>query len=282
VLISGASTGIGEATALRLAGSGYTVYAGVRKESDGNALAAKSNANLRPVLLDVTDAASIDAALEMVSGEVGERGLVGLVNNAGISGGAPLEFADLADVRRMFEVNVFGLLALTQAFMPLIRRGHGRVVCTGSIGGRIGAPFVGSYGASKAAVSSLCDSLRVEVRPWGIQVVLVEPGSIATPIWEKGLTAFDAKVAEMPPEMTRLYGGVIETLRKRTMETAARGIPPARVADVVHRALTANRPRTRYLVGRDARVQAAVRRLPDRARDALISRLLSIPSAPPS
>ncbi|MFY9616104.1 MAG: SDR family oxidoreductase [Candidatus Dormiibacterota bacterium] len=277
VVITGASTGIGEATATRLAASGYQVFAGVRKEADAEMLRSQSLPSLVPIILDVTDRETIDAAYEQVREAVGNRGIVGLFNNAGVSWGGPLEFQDMAEIRELFDTNVIGLLEVTQVFMPLIRRGHGRVICTGSIGGRITSPFVGIYSASKAAVASLCHALRLELRPWGIKVICVEPGSIATPIWEKGLDAFDKALAAMPDKAREYYGDMIEPLRKLTMMQAERGIPPSKVAEVVERALTAAHPQPRYLVGNDARAMSALGHLPDRARDAVLARFIGIP-----
>jgi NAD(P)-dependent dehydrogenase (short-subunit alcohol dehydrogenase family) len=276
VVVTGASTGIGRATALRLDGAGMRVFAGVRKEQDAESLRRESP-RITPLLLDVTDAAALQRAVQSVEAEVGGAGLAGLVNNAGISGGAPTEFVSIDDVRRIFEVNVVGVVATTQAFLPLIRRGHGRVVCIGSIGGRFPSPFLAAYSASKAAVAALCDSLRGELRPWGIHVALVEPGSIRTAIWDKGHSELEANLAAWPPAAMELYGEVIPRVRRISEQTAARAIPPDRVAKVVQHALTASRPRTRYLVGIDARAQAIARRIPDRPRDAIVARVIGAP-----
>jgi NAD(P)-dependent dehydrogenase (short-subunit alcohol dehydrogenase family) len=277
VVITGASTGIGEATALRLAAGGYQVFAGVRKQADAERLGSQSLPNLVPIIIDVTDSETIEAAYKEVEGVVGEKGIVGLFNNAGVSWGGPLEFQDMAEIRALFDANVFGVLQVTQVFMPLVRRGHGRIICTGSIGGRITSPFVGIYSASKAAVASLCHALRLELRPWGIEVICIEPGSIATPIWDKGLDAFDKALAKMPEKASEYYGDMIEPLRKLTRMQGERGIPPSRVAEVVERALTAAHPQPRYLVGNDARAMSLLGRMPDRARDAVLARFIGIP-----
>lgn len=276
VVITGASTGIGEATAIKLAMSGFRVFAGVRKDADGDRLKSESLPLLRPLKIDVASSDSIASAFAEVDAAVGGEGLAGLVNNAGITGGGPLEFTPMDEIRQMFEVNVFGLIATTQAFMPLVRRGHGRVVCTGSISGRTAVPFVAPYSMTKAAVQSMCHALRVELKPWGIHVICVEPGSIATPIWDKGLSEFDARAAALPPQAQQYYGDLLPKLRALTERTAAMGIPPSRVADVVFDALTKKRPRTRYLVGLDSRAQSALGRMPDRVRDAALSRLIGI------
>jgi NAD(P)-dependent dehydrogenase (short-subunit alcohol dehydrogenase family) len=276
VVVTGASTGIGRAIALRLAGAGMRVFAGVRKPEDAESLRGESS-QITPLLLDVTDAASLQAAVRTVEEHVGAAGIGGLVNNAGISGGSPTEFMSLDELRRMLEVNVVGIVATTQAFLPLIRMGRGRIVCIGSIGGRLAVPFLGAYSMTKAAVSALCDSLRGELRPWGIHVALVEPGSIRTPIWEKGLRELDQRMGQWPAAALDLYGDAIPRMRAITEKTASRAIAPDAVAKVVEHALTASRPRTRYVVGADAKMQALVRRVPDRARDAMIARTIGMP-----
>ena len=277
VVISGASTGIGEATATRLATKGFRVFAGVRKDSDAEKLRSQSLPNLVPIKLDVTDRETIDAAYAEIRDAVGNAGIVGLFNNAGVSWGGPLEFEDMAEIRELFDTNVFGVLEMTQAFMPLVRRGHGRIICTGSIGGRVASPFVGIYSASKAAVQSLCQSLRLELRPWGIKVICIEPGSIATPIWEKGMDKFAAEIAKMPDQARDYYGPLVPKLQALTEQQAKRAIPPSKVAAVVEHALTTAHPRPRYLVGNDAYAMSTLERIPDRARDALMARVIGIP-----
>lgn len=278
VVITGASTGIGRACAVRLDRMGWQVFAGVRKPADGEALRAKASARLTPIEIDVTDAASIARAAERVAAATGAAGLAGLVNNAGISVAGPLEVLPLDEFRRQLEVNVTGQLAVTQAFMPLIRQAQGRIVFMGSVSGRLATPFVGAYSASKFALEAVADALRMELRPWEIEVSIVEPGSIATPIWEKGQAAADDLEATIGQQAHELYDAAITAVRKAARETGDRGIPADRVAKVVAHALAAKRPKTRYLVGRDARVQAIGRSLvPDRLRDRLISRFLGLP-----
>ena len=276
IVVTGASTGIGRATALRLDSAGFRVFAGVRREQDADSLRSE-RPGITPLLLDVTDTASISAAAATVDAAVGSSGLHGLVNNAGISGGAPVEFTTMAELRRILDVNVVGLVAATQAFLPLLRRARGRVVLIGSIGGRFAVPFLGAYSMSKAAVSALSDSLRGELRPWGIQVALIEPGSIKTPIWDKGLSGLDAQMAAWPKQAMELYGDVIPRMRRITEQTASRAIPPDRVARAVEHALTSSRARTRYVVGTDAKAQAMIRRLPDRVRDAMVAKMIGTP-----
>ena len=280
VLVTGASSGIGQACALRLDASGMRVFAGVRRQADADALAARASARLTPLLLDVTDTDSIAAAAATVSSEVGAHGLDGLVNNAGVSGGDPVEFADLDAVRDMLEVNLVGPMAVTKAFLPRIRNARGRVVCVGSIGGRYAVPFLSAYSASKAGVAAFCDSLRVELAPWGIRVVLIEPGAVATAIWGKGRATLEERSALLPAAATALYGGAVEAMRRVTERVERAAVSPDRVARVVERALTTAHPRTRYLVGVDARVQATVRRLPAPVRDTLLVRAMGLPRVP--
>ena len=268
VVISGASTGIGEACALRLDQMGFRVFAGVRKKADGTALQQKTVNGLTPLYLDVTEADSIAAAAETVQKAVGQAGLAGLVNNAGVAMGGPLEFVAIDDVRWQLEVNVIGQVAVTQAFMALLRQGRGRVVNMGSVAGQSASPFLGPYAASKFALEALTDSLRLELSPWGVQVSIVQPGEIATPIWRKGADQLDQIVAKYPPQAHDLYGPIIAMMRK--MLTNAGGIPADEVAKVVVHALTASRPKTRYLVGKDAKIRAWLERLPDRWRDRVI------------
>lgn len=268
VLVSGASTGIGRACVLELAGRGVRVFAGIRRSEDGDDLRAAGGDHVVPVLLDVTDAAAIAAAVEEIAAANGGRALSGLVNNAGIVVAGPLEFLPLDAWRRSFEANVVGLLALTQACLPLLRSGGGRIVNMSSISGRFASPLLGPYAASKFAVEALSDALRRELAPWGIPVALIQPGAVATPIWAKSSAAAQALLEGLPAEAHAYYGADIERSKGHALRAARTGIPAAAVALVVHEALTAARPRTRYLVGRDARIGAFMARwLPDRVLD---------------
>lgn len=270
VVVTGASKGIGAAVVRRLARDGYRVVAGVRREEDAAALRDELGERAVPALLDVTDPEAVAATADLVGREVGERGLAGLVNNAGIAVAAPLEFLPPEELRRQLDVNVVGQHAVTKALLPLLRRGHGRIVNVGSIGGRIASPMTGPYHASKFALRGLTDSLRLELAPWGIEVVLVEPGAVATPIWETSIAAADRLQQALPPEVAKLYGRVAARARAGARYNAAHGMPAEKVAAVVAQALTARRPRARYLVGRDAHIAAMVARLPDRLRDRLV------------
>jgi len=192
VLVTGASSGIGKECALRLASSGFRVFAGVRKDQDGERLKAEASGSVTPVLLDVTDSASIARAAQSVSRALDADSLHGLVNNAGIAVAGPLEMLPLDALRRQLDVNVIGQIAVTQAFLPMLRAAHGRVIIMGSILGRLALPFVGAYSAAKFALEALAESLGMEVRPFGVSVSIIEPGNIATPIWNKSKsTAMD-------------------------------------------------------------------------------------------
>jgi NAD(P)-dependent dehydrogenase (short-subunit alcohol dehydrogenase family) len=270
VLVTGASTGIGEATALHLKELGFDTVAAVRKDSDAERLGSQG---LRTVKLDVTDAATIAAA----RAALGDGPLAGLVNNAGIAVAAPLEFLPLDQLRHQLEVNVVGQVAVTQQFLPALRAARGRIVNVSSIGGRVALPLVSPYNASKFALEAISDSLRRELRPHGVDVIVIEPGGVKTPIWGKGNATADEIQQGMPPEAERLYGAMVAALRKETAKIESeRGIEPREVAEAIGRALTAKRPRTRYLVGTDAKVRAALATvMPDRVMDRAILRQLS-------
>jgi NAD(P)-dependent dehydrogenase (short-subunit alcohol dehydrogenase family) len=274
VVITGASTGIGRASALRLARSGFDVYAGVRKEADAERLRSDG---VTPLMVDITDETSIAAARERVAVDVGERGLAGLVNNAGAAFPGPIEYIPLDDLRRQFEVNTIGQVAVTQAFLPLVRRATGRVVFIGSVGGRVALPFIGPYAGSKSAVSSLADSLRQELARWGIWVAVVEPGNVATPIWDKGDRGTREAIEKLPPEGRERYAGALESGTDTAVKMGRKGADPDKVARVVEHALTARRPRARYLVGADAYAQVALSRLlPERLFGRLVARQMGL------
>jgi NAD(P)-dependent dehydrogenase (short-subunit alcohol dehydrogenase family) len=277
-VVTGASTGIGRATALRLARAGHEVFAGVRRDADAESLRAEGLAGVRPVRLDVTDAASIRSAAEEVTGAVQGRGLAGLVNNAGVTTGGPLEYVDLAELRRVLEVNTIGPVAVTQAFLPLVRAGRGRIVLVTSIGGIFAAPIIGPYAASKHALEAIGDALRVELRPWGIGVSIVEPGAVATEIFAKSRTLADEIIAGIGPEARERYEAAARAVVDRFNGFERSAIPADRVAERIEHALLARRPRARYLVGADARVLAFLSRIvPTPWRDALVERVFGLP-----
>lgn len=271
VLITGASKGIGRTTALHLDAIGFHVFAGVRRDADAAALRQDGSARLRPVTLDVTDPASVAAALAAVERDA-PQGLAGLVNNAGIVVAGPLEFLPLEQFRLQLEVNLVGVLAVTQAALPLVRRATGRIVNVSSINGRLTTPFAGAYAASKFGLEALSDALRMELRRWRIAVSVIQPGAIRTPIWETSTRRAIGIAERLPPRARELYGGVFRRLEERAGRPPDRAIPPERVARVIARALTARRPKTRYLVGLDARVGALLAALlPDRLRDRMMT-----------
>jgi NAD(P)-dependent dehydrogenase (short-subunit alcohol dehydrogenase family) len=269
VLVTGASSGIGEATALHLRELGFDAVAAVRKDEDAERLAGRG---LRTLKLDVTDADSIAAARD----ELGDGPLAGLVNNAGIAVAAPLEFLPLDQLRHQLEVNLIGQLAVTQRFLPALRAARGRIVNVSSIGGRVALPLVGAYHASKFALEAVSDTLRRELLSQGVDVIVIEPGGVKTPIWSKGDELATELTADLPPEGRRLYGNLIAAIRKQTAKIATEtGIEPRVVAEAIGHALTARRPRARYLVGRDAKLRApAAAVLPDRVMDRIVARTL--------
>jgi NAD(P)-dependent dehydrogenase (short-subunit alcohol dehydrogenase family) len=273
VLITGASTGIGQATALQLQNAGFRVFAGVRKPEDGDRLRAAGVTVVQP--LDVTKQEDIDAAVRAVEQGLNGSPLRGLVNNAGIGIGGPLEALDLDDFRRTIEVNTTSQLAVTKAFLPLLRKSKGRIVNMASIGGRVAQPFAGPYVASKFALEAVTDVLRCELLEWGIDVIAIEPGTIATPIWEKSSQEADKVLEKLTPEQRELYGKRLAKMSKVLERQNKRGAPPEKVAAAVEKALTASRPRTRYLIG-DAHVLLNLKRLlPARWLDRLLYRMTS-------
>jgi NAD(P)-dependent dehydrogenase (short-subunit alcohol dehydrogenase family) len=260
-LVTGASSGIGAACALRLAESGWRVFAGVRREGD-------APAGTEEILLDVTDTDQIAGAAERIAE------LDALVNNAGIAIAMPLEFLPLDELRRQLDVNVTGQIAVTQAFLPQLRRSRGRIVFVGSIAGRSALPFLGAYAASKHALEAIADTLRIELGPFGIMVSIVEPGTIKTPIWTKSAALADSLAAAAPPELGELYGERIAAFGRVARERGEKGASADAVARAVEDLLTQQRPNTRRLVGRDAKLRSSVERLPDRVRDSVYERVL--------
>jgi NAD(P)-dependent dehydrogenase (short-subunit alcohol dehydrogenase family) len=263
-VVTGASSGIGRACATHLSGLGFEVLAGVRNEAD-------APPGIEAVRLDVTSAADIAAVAQRVG-----PSLDALVNNAGIAVNGPVELVPIEEWRRQLEVNVIGQMAVTRALLPALLHARGRIVNMSSISGRFALPLLAPYSASKYALEAVNDCLRREVGPLGVHVACVEPGSIATPVWGKSRAEGERLVAEMPDDARRRYDALLDAARRQAERMEREGLPPAAVADVVGHAVTARRPRTRYVVGRDARVRAvAARLLPDRALDALVRRALT-------
>jgi NAD(P)-dependent dehydrogenase (short-subunit alcohol dehydrogenase family) len=278
ILITGASTGIGRASAIELDRRGFRVFAGVRSAAAANQLRAAASARLTPVEIDVTDLDGIAAAAKTIGEAVGDAGIVGLVNNAGIAVPGPLELLPIESLRRQFEVNVIGQMAVTQAFLPLLRKGRGRIVNISSASGGQASPYLGAYAASKFALEALTDALRLELRAWGIRVSAIEPGPIDTPIWEKALEQAEQMVAGVLPESMKLYEADLAAVRLAVAQATKTALPVERVVQAVVHALTAKRPKTRYFLGWRVRVQfKALRMLPDRLRDRIVRRAIGLP-----
>jgi len=278
VVITGASTGIGAASAVELARRGFCVFAGVRKEGDGERLKDQSP-HIVPLLLDVTNAGQIAAARETVGLAVGDAGLAGLVNNAGIVIAGPLEILPLDQLRLQLEVNVVGLIAITQAFLPLLRKARGRIVNISSFNGRVASPYLAPYSASKHALEAISDALRLELRAWRIRVSVIEPGSTATPIWAKSLAATDSLADKVSDDAIGLYKGDLDAMRLATRKLADAALPVDTVVRCVVHALTARRPWTRYPVGLNVNLLLrAYKWIPDRIWDWMIQRSLGLPT----
>ena len=273
VFLTGASTGIGRATALRLARRGVVVYAGVRRDSDAEDLKSAGGTAIRPIHVEVTDARSIEAAYETISRSA-DTILRGIVNNAGIAIAGPLEVLPAEELRRQFEVNFFSAIAITQTFLPLLRKTRGRIVNVSSIGGKFSSPFVGAYAASKFALEAASDSMRIELRPSGIKVVLIEPGGVKTPIWSRSAAASSGVFDNAAPEIRAAYAEMQTNMTRIAQELDDNGIDPDVVAVAIERGLFAAYPRARYLVGRDARLRLAIARLPEGIRDTIVARIV--------
>ncbi len=277
IVITGASTGIGEACALELDHRGFRVFAGVRSQSAAEKLRAKASAQLSPLPIDVTDIASIADAVKVVSEAMGNAGIAGLVNNAGIVVPGPLEAVPIDALRRQLEVNVIGQVAVTQAFLPLLRKARGRVVNISSLNGALASPYVGAYAASKFALEAITDTLRQELRRWDISVSSVAPGAINTPIWEKSTAAGDRLAEQVAPEVLSLYEADLAAMREFVARTVRSASPVERVVRAVVHALTAKRPKTHYFLGWSVRVCFKGRKmLPDRVRDWIVRKLLGL------
>lgn len=276
VLITGTSRGIGRATALRLARAGWDVRATVRRAEDGEELLAEAGeaaARLRPLTLDLTDdaqVAGLDAALP-------ER-LDAVVNNAGVVVSGPLESLSADDLREQFEINVVGQVAVTNLVLPRLRKSRGRIVFVSSLSGRISTPMTGAYNASKFALEAIADAWRLELRQWGISVSLVEPAMTDTDLWRKAPETLRDGEAEMSAEHRELYAGHLDGMRKTIPRMQKMAKPVEGVAATIERALTADRPRARYPVGADVRVQAALNALtPTALKDRAFGRLTGTP-----
>ncbi len=295
VIITGASTGIGRAIALDLHRRGWSVLAGVRRKVDGEALLVDAgatttpdsgdvpvggprHARFQPLQLDVVSADDLAAAQKVATEFCGDEGLHALINNAGIVVPGPLEFLPLDGFRKQLEVNTTGALAATQAFLPLMRQVNlpspnpPRILMVSSISGRVGTPLVGAYNASKFAMEGMSDAMRRELLPHGIDVILIEPGAIATPIWQRSSDRAARMQPNFPPQFEQYYADFLDGMRRNLPKVQKRAIPAERVATVVHTALSKRKPKARYLVGTDAKIGAWLNRLlPTRLFDRLLT-----------
>ncbi len=280
VLVTGASTGIGYATALRLVRSGFIVFSGVRRERDAQTLMREGGPSITPLVLDVTDAVSIANAAQTIAARADAK-LLGLVNNAGIALAGPLELLPLDELRRQFEVNFFGALALVQAFAPSLRATRGRIVNVSSIGGKLASPFLGGYAASKFALEAASDALRVELGAFGVHVAVVEPGAVKTPLWERGAGLSLRSLETVDPARRAAYDETIRQIVRLSQRAANRGMPPERVAEAIEHALLSVKPQARYLLGAGAHVQLAIARMPEVLRDRLTAVAAGAPANQP-
>ncbi|MFI5957767.1 SDR family NAD(P)-dependent oxidoreductase [Cryptosporangium sp. NPDC051539] len=267
IVITGASTGMGAATARELAGRGFQVLAGVRRERDADAIRAD---RLEPVILDITDPTQISALTARVDAD--PRPLTALVNNAGIAVNAPVEALPLDEWRHQFEVNLFGHVAVTQALLPALLRAKGRVVNISSLGGKVAMATYGAYAGSKFALEAVSDSLRRELAPHGVGVVVVEPGGVQTEMAARGATTANHLAARMTHEQNERYGDLMQAIIAHSAAFTEAGVPADRAARIIAKAVTDRRPRTRYTIGRDAAVLTRLSRLlPDRVLDRMVA-----------
>src|SRR5579862_2441823 len=277
VVITGASSGIGQSCVSRMSAAGWLVFATARKASDRDRL--RGEKNVYPVIMDMQDVSSVTAAAEEVASQLNGAGLDGLVNVAGIGMVRPIEYASMSDVREIFEINFFGQLATIQSFARLLRKNRGRIVNITTVGVNIAIPFGGLLNSSKSAFSMLSDSLRLELHPFGVRVCAVEPGAISTPAVEKTLGDVERVIASLPAEGRAQYAGMLRNFAKRAYAREKNGSAPEAVARAVHHALTSNRPRIRYRVGKHAKLLATLPRiLPEQVLDALRLRMFGLPT----
>lgn len=279
VVITGTSTGIGRACALTLDRMGLRVFAGVRRAEDGEQLRAAASPSLTPVLVDITDEASIRRARDLVAERVDGAGLAGLVNNAGTTVPWPAEYLPLDVFRDQLEINLTGHLAVTQAFLPLLRSARGRIVNISSVGGKVGGPFMAGYSAAKHGLEGLSDTLRLELAGLGIRVSVVEPGFVSTAMRGKLLRDTQATLRSLPADGRQRYGRELERVASNVDREAAHGSPPEVVARAVAHALTSRRPRVRYGAGAGAKRLLFLRRvLPDRWMDRALLHAVGMPA----
>jgi len=280
IVITGASSGIGRATALRLARNGWRVFAAIRKETDAQVIRDEANGGMETLLLDINDRNSITQAAREVTSRLAGRGLDGLFNNAGIGAVSPVEYTPLDELREIYETNLFGQIAMIQAFLPLVRISKGRIINTGSVGDHLTPPFGGPLASSKAAFASMSAALRLELRPQGIHVCVIEPGSIATPAVEKTLGGVEKTIGALPSEGVMLYSEGMRRMARTFAKNEHLGSPPEAVAEVVERALTERNPRTRYPAGKDSiKLMMLARFLPEKVMDLAILKTFGVQTA---
>jgi NAD(P)-dependent dehydrogenase (short-subunit alcohol dehydrogenase family) len=280
VVVTGTSSGIGAACALRLADEGFSVFAGVRRAEDVEAVQQQTEHELTPLVVDITDEAAIAAAADVVGRAVGSQGIAGLVNNAGIVVPGPLEFQPMSDLRHQFDVDLFGQVAMTQAFLPLIRVGNGRIVNIGSIGGRMVLPIAGGYSASKFAMEAITDAFRLELREWGIHVALIDPGGSDSAIFGKVDDEMDNAAKDLHARDIHFYDDQIAAVKSLIDTLAGQTSPADHVAKAVAHALKSKRPKTRYLAGKGAKAVGVIAKaFPDHLKDFAIAHGAHMPGA---
>jgi NAD(P)-dependent dehydrogenase (short-subunit alcohol dehydrogenase family) len=280
-LITGASSGIGRACVARMNRAGWQVFATVRKEADRESLMREFSTSVYPLLMDVENEGSILAAAAEIERERSGQGLDGLVNVAGIGLVRPLEYASMEDTRKIFEINFFGQLAVIQAFSRFLRKQRGRIVNITTVGVNLAIPFGGLLNASKSAFAKVSDTLRLEMHPFGVRVIAIEPGSINTPAVDKTLGDLEQVIANLPAEAQQQYGDTIRKMARRGYKMEKNGSSPVVVAEAVHHALTSSRPRIRYRVGKHARLLSTLPRiLPESVMDALLRKTLGSSTSP--
>jgi NAD(P)-dependent dehydrogenase (short-subunit alcohol dehydrogenase family) len=276
VLVTGASRGIGRSVALELARQGFSVFSGVRRAVDGEDLLRAASGDVRPLLLDVTNAESITAAeVEVRRATTGGK-LSGLVNNAAVALFGPFEQTPLAAIDALFRVNVMGVVAVTQRFLPLLRQSLGRIVNISSVNGKLSFPFSSFYSASKFALEALSDALRAELLPWDINVSVVEPGTTRTDIRSQAALNWTECRGSLGPDERALYERAYMSLRDLLPQVDSGAADHLHVVEAVHHALTAESPNTRYLVGPDTQQWMETAALPDRERDAAFLKMFGI------
>jgi NAD(P)-dependent dehydrogenase (short-subunit alcohol dehydrogenase family) len=275
VFITGTSSGIGKACALGLDQRGYQVFAGVRRQEDGESLRQRASKRLMPVMVDITDREQVVAAAETVGQALGEAPLAGLINNAGISVGGPLEFVPIDGLRHQLEINVVSQVSVTQMFIPLLRKSQGRIINVGSVAGLFASPLMGPYCASKYAMEAISDVMRRELKPWNIKVSLLEPGPIASNIWEKTRKRVGHVLKDPPEGLLSLYQPLIEKVAQRAARAEKNAQSPEVVVQAVVHALTSAHPKTRYRIGTRAPAQKVISWLPDKIQDRLVAAFLN-------